>query len=128
MKLTITRPQAELWLVGSMLRERPEFTHDANALDKARRELPNEVRPEDFHQPLLYSAWLAVVAVLARGEVPTPEIIAGQIAGRTTGDVRELLGLLRYARGYADDLRANGRIYAKLLRDNPEPTEELHAA
>ena len=102
-----------------MIRDTPDFPHDAASLAKARTELPGEVSPELFREPLLRAAWLAVVAELADWQNPTPETVCARLAGEVQpDDLPDLLRLLTYARDYAEGLRGNGRIYFKLLLDS----------
>ncbi len=119
-KLSLTRPQAELWFIGAMIRELPtDFALDTANLTKAKAEHVGAVQPEHFREPLLRSAWLAAVDEYAETGNATAEGVCGRIAALVPPEmIRELFALLLYARNYAEGLRSNGRWYAKAMAEN----------
>ena len=118
-KLSLTRAQAELWFIGAMIREVPEFVLDAKSLAKAKAKHVGAVQPEQFSEPLLRAAWFAVVDEYAETGDATADGVCGRIASHVQPElIRELQGLLIYARDTADWLRSNGRWYAKAMAEN----------
>ncbi len=124
MILSLSRQQCELWLIGSFLRDPPDHERDRAGLAKAQADLLEAIRPEQFHDPLLRSAWLAVVDEISESGRATPEGVCSRIGAKVReSELQSLMGLLNYAKGHAVGLRSNGRIYAKELAERATESE-----